>query len=227
MALSLVTGPTSEPVSVDDAKEFLRVDGGDDDALIGSLITAARQHIDGRDGWLGRCLITQTWDLFLERFPGFGLWGYYANLPPVAGYGNYRYEMQDIIVSLPPLQSVTSITYTDTAGAPQTLNSSTYVVDATSQPGRIMPAVGQTWPATRPQVNAAVVRFVAGYGVADAVPEPIRMAIKAMVAHWYENREPAGALLSPLPMHLDALLAPYRIRIEDFAGQQARPWAYA
>lgn len=58
MPLQLVTPPAGEPVSLAEAKQHLRVDGGDDDLLIGSLITAARQAAETKTG---RQLITARW----------------------------------------------------------------------------------------------------------------------------------------------------------------------
>lgn len=208
MALTLVSGPQEEPVSLPEAKLFLRQDGSDDDRLIESFISAARQHIDGRDGWLGRALVTQSWDLTLDGFP------MYPWTSSVYFESQFGPGLGPIItVPLAPLISVTSITYTDTNGTPQTLAGTEYSVDAKSQPGRIVPAPGKVWPIARYGIlNAVTVRFVAGYGAADDVPEGIRFAIKALVAHWYENRAAVdvGAGVE-VPMHVEALLAPYRL----------------
>lgn len=57
----LVTPPSSALVSVADAKEHCRVDGSDDDALIGGLVSAAIGHLDGWSGVLGRCMASQVW----------------------------------------------------------------------------------------------------------------------------------------------------------------------
>ena len=65
-ALRLVTAPAQEPVTLAEAKERLRITGDSFDADLHSLLRAARQEIDGSSGWLGRALITQTWDLVLD-----------------------------------------------------------------------------------------------------------------------------------------------------------------
>ena len=51
-----------------------------------------------------------------------------------------------------------------------------------------------------------------GYAEAD-VPAPILTAIRWMVAHLYEQRQPvvAGSTVIELPMGLYAILNPYRI----------------
>ncbi|MFQ5535459.1 MAG: head-tail connector protein [Sphingomonadales bacterium] len=190
MALSLVTAPAAEPITLAEAKDHLRITGTDDDVYITRLIAAARQHVDGSDGILGRALITQTWDLFLPKFPA------------------------EIRVPLPPLQSVTSIKYIDAGGITQTLAASEYTVDVKRQPGRIVEAFGKSWPATRDVPNAVEVRFDAGYGLADSdVPEPIRHALLFFIAHLFERREPVvtGTTVAKIPDAADALLASYRI----------------
>lgn len=193
--LTLVTAPAAEPLSTAEAKAHARIDGTDSDTLIDAYIKAARLVTEDR---YGVALVTQTWDLALDRFPCGGTHDPYAAID----------------VPRPPLQSVTSVTYTDTAGTATVLSSSLYQVQATGRamPGRIAPAYAQTWPATRDVMAAVTVRFVAGYGLAAAVPEDVKTAIKFLVAHWYENREIVGAGGRPdmLPFTYEALLAPYR-----------------
>jgi len=205
MTLSLITAPVAEPLSLDEAKAHLRVTADTEDELIDAIITAVRQHIDGRDGWLGRSLVTQTWEVRLDRFPT----GWESPFEPWPRNVAIR-------VPLPPLQSVTSVKYIDSAGVEQTLSSATYVVHVAEEPGLIVPAYGQTWPTAREEPGAVRVRFVAGYGEAKDVPRPLKLGLSAMVAHFYENREPitgGDATLVPrsLPMHAEALLGAYRI----------------
>lgn len=189
MALTLVTAPTGLPLSLDEIKAQTRIDHDTEDALLDAYLRAAVSHLDGRDGVLGRALMTQTWDLTLDCFP----------------YG------EPIRVPLPPLQSVTSISYVDASGTTQTWAPSSYQVDLASN--RIMPVHDGFYPAIRRQLAAVTVRFVAGYGEASDVPEPIRQAIMLLVSHWSENREPLniGNIVNRLPFSVDALLAPYRV----------------
>lgn len=206
MSLILVTAPATEPISLDEVKSHLRVTSDQDDLLLDGLIRAARQHVEGRDGWLGRTLVTQTWDLKLERFPS------------GEDFPNDAWPRAVAIrVPLPPLQTITSVKYLDTAGVEQTITSTEYVVHVSEEPGLIVPAYGKTWPSIRLEPGAVRIRFVAGYGAtADLVPEPLKLALKAFVAHFYEQREPVvltGGVGSPIPipMHVEALLMPYRV----------------
>jgi uncharacterized phiE125 gp8 family phage protein len=208
MTLTLIAAPTNLVLTLAEVKAHLRVEdtANDEDALIISLLRAVHERFDGRDGILGRALITQTWELTLDAFP--------STRSQALGYRGPGFAADAIVMPLPPLVSVTSIKYTDTAGTEQTFSSASYTVDITSQPARIVPVYGETWPSTRGEINAVRVRFVAGYGADwNAVPVPIKQAMLLVVAHWYEHREDVlvGVPASQLPMGAEALLLPYQV----------------
>lgn len=193
MALILQAGPAVEPVGTVEAKAHCRVDVDDDDALLDALVVAARQYVEQVTR---RSLVTQTWDLFLDGWP--------------AG--------DTLVVPVPPLQSVTAVTYTDDAGTTRTVSSADYVVDTANEPGRVRLTSSASWPSETLQVvNGVQVRFVAGFGDAGAdVPQPIRQAILLLVGHWYENREAVAVhsfatFPKEIPLAVDALLWPYRV----------------
>jgi uncharacterized phiE125 gp8 family phage protein len=106
------------------------------------------------------------------------------------------------------VQSITSVIYVDTDGQEQTLSADLYEVDIASDPGWIVPAASTRWPRTMRTINAVRVRFVAGYGDPEDVPEKIKTAIKALVAHWYEAREPVaiGVTANEVPLHVGRLI---------------------
>lgn len=190
MPTNLVTGPAIEPLTVKEAKDHLRVDHGDDDSYIEPLITAVRDHAET---YTGRSLITQTWDYWVNTFPPNGTW---LELP------------------LPPLQSVTSVKYTDTDGVQQTLTSSVYTVDTNAEAGRITLAYNESWPTVRDVPNAVEIRFVSGYGAtAQDVPEGIRHAMRMLLGHFYERRETTlvGVPIVGVPQSYEWLLTPYRV----------------
>ena len=190
MPLQLVTPPTSEPVSLVEAKLHLRVDVDDDDALIGSLIAAARQSAETLTG---RQMITARWKLVLDAFP-----------------------CQIILLAKCPVQSVVNIQYLDMNGMSQTMPLIDYVVDTACEPARITPVFGKTWPSTLPQIGAVTITFDAGYGAASAVPEGIKSWIKLRVGSLYAHREEMSILMrgriDPLPF-VDGLLDPYRVAL--------------
>lgn len=197
MRLSLISSSTSEPLTRTETKLHLRVESSvtDDDALIDNLIEAARGHVERITG---RQLINATYDAKLDGFP------------------NSSYEIE---LPRPPLSSITSVSYVDSAGSSQTWASSQYQSDAPSGPtaeaGRLMPAYGITYPSTRIDIyNAVTVRYVAGYGSSsqlENIPEAIRLAMLLTIGHWYEHREAVmvGTITAEMPMSAKALLAPY------------------
>lgn len=161
-----------------------------DDTYVSSLILAARLRAEGSTG---RALITQTWDVYWDGFP----------------------SGADIEIPLPPLQSVTWLKYVDVNGLTQTLVENTdFVVDLKSTPAWIVLPLGSCWPTPRQTPNAVNLRFVAGYGDNETdVPEPIRVALRHWVAHWFENRVPydQASKVAAVPETGLALLWPYRI----------------
>lgn len=139
---------------------------------------------------IGRALLTQTWTLFLDKFPAV------------------------IHVPMPPLQSVTSVKYYDSDGILRTLAAAAYrVTRAGAWRAEIAPVYGESWPSTRAMSDAIEVEFITGYGATMAtVPGPIRQAIRELVAHWYENRQAvAFATASEVPLTVAELLQPYKV----------------
>ena len=190
MALKLVTGPAAEPVTVEEARAHLRVDSTDEDAWINAAIVAVRQRAEA---FLNRALVTQTWELWLDEWPGRVL-----ELP------------------LPPLVSVTHVKWYDRDGVEATVSSGDYVVDAVGTPGRVALKSASAWPAGElREVNGVVVRFVAGYGASGRqVPAEIKWGMLLVIGDRYENREnttQAGALLA-IPTPAEMLWTPWRVK---------------
>jgi uncharacterized phiE125 gp8 family phage protein len=109
------------------------------------------------------------------------------------------------VLDLPPVQSVTSITYLDPEGVLQTWSSTEYLVDLAR--GWVLPTYATVYPATRAIANAVTVRFVTGLA-APAVAPADKQLIRWLVAYWHEQREPVGpgATLTPLPLHLSSAI---------------------
>lgn len=231
MPSKLLTPPTAEPIDLATAKAHLRVDFSDDDAYITALITAAREY---SETFMGRSLMTQTWQLNQDSFPAlspnvpyavaapsgtlYGVWNQQGSSPL-----GWQTDLSSFRLPWPPLQSVTSITWTDTAGNVSTVPSSTYIVDTFSEPGRVALAFGQTWPSQSVQGNAiqpvggVTVTFVAGYTSAANVPQSAKQAMLLLLASWYENREDIvidrRISAVSLPLGVEALL--WRNRVPE------------
>lgn len=182
------TAPTVEPLTIDEAKDYAKIEVNDDDKLIRSLIKSSRIYAEN---YTRRALLTQTVTMNVD-------WGFPC----------------EIMLPVGPSQSVTSVSYVDTNGDSQTLSGSTYTADTDFDPGRIYLAYNQTWPTVRCQRKTITVVYQAGYGDASTdVPEQILTAIKMMVVHQYENRQPhvltVGGVLVSVPDTVNDLLLPY------------------
>lgn len=162
--LKLSTAPTSEPITLTEAKQHCALDAAitDFDAQLSSYITAARQRIEDDTQ---RAFITQTWTAKLDCLPS-----------------------ECIELYRCPVASVSSITYVDTDGATQTWASTNYQVDTNSEPGRIIPAYGVSWPSYREQMHAITITFIAGYGAASAVPENAKQVIRYLIEQYWNSR---------------------------------------
>lgn len=66
MAIKIINPPIVEPITLEEAKQHLRVDGNDDDLLIQSLIKQAREWCEN---FQNRKYITQTLEFVLDTFP--------------------------------------------------------------------------------------------------------------------------------------------------------------
>lgn len=135
----------------------------EEDALFSDLITAAREYCEEITR---RALATQTIEAYLQRFP-------YCD----------RFELPR-----PPLQSVTSVKYTNSSGSETTMTVGTdYLVDTDSLVGGIVLPYAEVWPtATLYPVNPIKVRYVAGY---TTLPRLIKQAMLLHIGYFYNNRD--------------------------------------
>ncbi|HET7848728.1 MAG TPA: head-tail connector protein [Pseudolabrys sp.] len=181
----LLTAPAIEPVSLAEAKAFLRVENSDEDDMISALAAGARLHVEAQTR---RALITQGWRLSLDTWPLDG------RLP----------------VRPAPLQTLDAARVYDADGVARTIDASAFVLDLASSTLVFAP-----WTLPMPGRLAAGIEVdvTVGYGgAASDVPEPLRRAILMLTAHWYENRGlVASGAVSALPVGVAALIAPYRM----------------
>ena len=194
--LSITTEPTVELWTTAELKTKLRIDIATDDTLIAGWNTAARKYAEA---FTGRTFVNTTYSLRLDQFPN------------SAWRSNCQYPAA-ISLPRPPLSSVTSIAYLDTAGASQTLTVTTdYVAYSVHEPGIITPAYGTSWPSTYPVPQAVTIAYVGGYGAAaTTVPMSIREAVAIMVSEMYQARLNMGAL-TEIPQAAKDLLWTERI----------------
>lgn len=162
---TLETAAALEPVTLAEAQQQIRFFGSDENDLITELITAAREEYEGLTG---RQLIDATWELRMDCFPS-----------------------NDGTIELlhAPVQTIASVKYFDTDGAEQTWDAANYLLDPFSLPGRLDPAFGVSWPATRERTNAVKVTFTSGYGAAaSTVPKREKRWILMEIARLWSSR---------------------------------------
>jgi uncharacterized phiE125 gp8 family phage protein len=181
----LLTAPAIEPVSLDEAKAYLRVETSDDDDVIGALISGSRIHVEAQTR---RALITQSWRITLDAWPADG-----------------RLQI------LPaPLQTLTAARVYDVDNNAHDVDTQGFVLDLGGSGLAFAP-----WALPVPGRPAFGIELDVTVGYGDAaidVPEPLRQAIRLLIAHWYENRGVSAiGTVSVLPTTVAALIAPYRM----------------
>lgn len=186
-ALKLVTGPTIEPVSLDEAKLQLKIrDWDEEDDYITSLITVAREWAED---YTSRAFNTQSWKV------GFSAWS----------------PDRTFILPRPPLVSVESFKYQTVDGV-VTVDPTDYSLDLLDTPGAVTLSSEFSMPALTVSVRHPItVEFTAGYGdLAADVPSTAKQAILLCVANWFENRIPViigqGFTATKVPLSAETLL---------------------
>lgn len=221
--LTLLQAPTGSILEVADAKQqsALEQEDADNDDLFAGLIAAAQSYLDGRDGVLGRALLTQQWRLTLQGFgPTDCNYAYFRNDWTTGQTIYWQPKLQypgEIKIPLPPLQSVDAVRYLDTTGTLQTTDQAVYRVSANSDGASLLLNVNQSWPGTLDAPDSVQIDFTAGYETVDALKAErggIIHAARLLVAHWFANREAVSdgkMALMEVPLTVDRLLQPHRI----------------
>jgi uncharacterized phiE125 gp8 family phage protein len=188
MLLLPIGHPASLPVSLDDAKQHLRVLNNEQDTYIAELVQKAGEYVESA---AGRTLVNRSWQLVLDGFGG------------------------GVELLRPPVVEVTAVSYLDTTGTEIALPETEWRLAQGFVP-KLVPAVGKSFPTTAKEQDAVRVTYTAGFGVdAEAVPLQLRQAIVLLVHHWFVNREAVtvGGNMSPqkVPMAVDDIISHFRI----------------
>jgi len=183
----LLEAPADEPVTLADAKAFIRVEHADDDDVIAALIAAARIHVEAQTR---RALVTQTWRLTRDVWP----------------------ESGRLLVLPVPLVSLVAARVYRADGTAQTIDPAAFTVDTAAAPAVLNFARGALAAPGR-VAGGIEIDVTCGYGDADDVPAPLRQAIRMLVAHWYEHRGvvASGAEVAVMPAGVAALIGPYKV----------------
>lgn len=181
MSLVTITEPSTTAVSLAEAKQQLVIDTADHDSYLKRLNKRAERMAEQ---FLGGYISTRTVELVLDGFP----------------------DSEELQIPTFPVQSITSMTYTDENGDSQTFTD--FRSDLNGKVSKLIAI--EAWPSTRERTPDAVkVRMVVGY---STVPEDIKHAILLKVAEMFERREESviGASVTPSMNTFAMLLKSHR-----------------
>lgn len=185
----VTTAATGEPIETDDAVAHVRAQGAGDDDQIAAMVATARAMVESRTGTK---LFTQTVTLRANS------WADLARLP------------------VAPVQSITSVSYTDSNGASQTLSTSVYEARLYGLEPSLVLKYNQTWPTIQTGSEIVIVAVV-GYGVAGAQPPETLHAMRLIVGDLYAFRETGQvgdtAGMIPSAATVEALLVNHKLAL--------------
>ncbi len=180
----LLTGPAIEPVSLAEAKAWMRVETSDDDQLISALVTAARLVIEASARLL---LVQQSWRLVCDEWP----------------------SRKTLAIGLAPFRSLQAVRLRGLSDEEIIIAASTYVLDPSPRAARIS-FLSQPEAPVRP-VAGIEIDVSVGFGdLAEDVPEPLRRAILMLALRWYERRGDEARDAMELPPDIAVLVAPFK-----------------
>lgn len=155
---ALVTASNVLPVTLEQVKLALRVDGSAADDELERLIKSAVDHYQGWGGILGISLIEQTWRQDFDRFQQF------------------------MALPIGPVQTVSSVKWRDEAGQLATVSVSNYAL-STDAGGRVSVRFINSFsaPSGLYETGAVSIEYMAGWPLSDdnaaTTPEDIKTAI--------------------------------------------------
>ncbi len=217
MAMQLKIPPASEPVTLTEVKDYLRILDANDDALLTGVITAVRQ---AAEEFTRRAFVTQTWTAWFDRAElwekSVGDWTF-----PAPGRETFS-EKRVLEIPRPPLQSINLINTYDTANSATLFPASDYRTEGASAPGRLVLNENVHWPANLRETQAVEAECVLGYGAASSVPQSIKQAlliwVKLLVANksrLYEEENARGLVelnTDFIPPVVENLLRSYQMK---------------
>lgn len=209
MRIAEQSAPSVEPVLLSEAKEYLRVDGTDEDTRIASLIASARQMLESNTGLY---LINRAVDIYYDSWPlqtvesGVSP-GCFSTVSHIGG-------AVDTAIALPvrPVNEILSISWFDEQGNEHVLDAGSYLL----QPG-LTPILSRTglfpWPMPLRKRDGIRISLTAGFGADwNTVPSDIIQALLRLITVQYFHPGDELSLSSGLLRSngIYSLLAPYR-----------------
>lgn len=154
---TVVTGPTTEPVTLAEVKRqlFLSASDTSSDYELEDRIQAAREQWEHDTD---SAVFTQTLSVTLNRFSG-----------------------REIVLPSRPIQSVTHVKYYDADDTLQTFSSSSYSLNTPDR--TIVLDWNSSWPTTYDRWDAVVITYVAGYATVATIPAIAKQAMLLQITY--------------------------------------------
>lgn len=195
MAHFQTVAPTVLAVTVDQAKDALRIDGSDLDALVTNWLKGIIATLEHE---IGQCIMSQTWTTTLDTFPT-------VNCTSLCRAERWT---ASAAIELPrPVRTVSSVAYVDENGVAQTLDASDYNLHKGRYSSTITPKAGTSWPSTFDDVGVVTVTTVCGYGTtATDTPDNIRLYVLGKLVEQFDPDTRSMRTDSVQSRYLDRLL---------------------
>lgn len=181
--LDCTVQPAAEPMTLPEAKLWLKVSQALTDDEISALLRTCREEGELQTG---RSWLTKTLVLRLPAWPTDG----------------------ELELPAPPLLSVTSVKYYDENSVLQTFASASYFMTPSTEGGKLTLKDGYDWPDLEDlgRPFPIEVTFVAGYGPSGSdLPGPCMNGYRLLLGHLMQNRtqEETGTIVSPRARGVD------------------------
>lgn len=146
-------------ITLEDAKAHLRIDDGEDDTTIQSLIDAASRHVERMTGYVAE----QREESFSFDFFG-----------------------SQLELRLRPIATETiEVSYLDGNGEEQPFTD-VRVIEKNGTV-RVLPAIGSCWPGAACAGGAVSVTATVGFADTAAAPDTIKHAVRLCVKAWFDG----------------------------------------
>ncbi len=200
--VSITTPPAAEPVTLQEAKLFLKIDHDAEDTLISAILAAARESAEK---YLQLALITRKASVFMDDWPAHDATPWWDGMRE----GIAARSIKEITMPLAPLQNIDAIRIHNDSGF-SVMEANQYFCDTADVPGRIVFKTDTALPEPERIANGIEIAFTAGYGdTPDHVPASIRQGILKLTAHLYTYRgDNPDAAITASGAHI--LFYPYR-----------------
>ena len=185
--LTLITGPTAQPISLEEVKEHLYIVSTDTtkDTFLSDIQDSAVDQFQSESEYQ---VMQATHKLTLTDFPDD-----YIDIPLI------------------PVQSITTFSYyTDKTTTDTLVLDTDFYLVATDRFARLYPV--DSWPSVADRPDAIQITFVAGYSTQSQIPARLLHGLKFLIGHYHENRQNVvvGPNVQKIPESYEAIVDKFK-----------------